>query len=90
MVRVGFLCFLPMAEATKELNFEPAECSFDLGALREEEDEEEVCVLASCARLEAEGWRWREGASLGALFLDHQDFEWEEEAMRAGRRKESV
>ena len=55
-----------------------------------EEDEEEVCVLASWARLEAEGWRWREGASLGALFLDHQDVEWEEEAMRAGRRKESV
>lgn len=34
MVRaVGFLCFLPIAEATKELNLEPEEWSFILDEL---------------------------------------------------------
>ena len=67
MVRVGFLCFLPIAEATKELNLEPVECSLDLAELRED------TVLASWARLEPEACRWRAGTSLGAFDLDHQD-----------------
>ena len=75
MVRVGFLCFLPIAEATKELNLEPAECSFDLRGRWE------ACILASWARLEPEACRWRAGASLGAFDLDHQDLEWEDEDM---------
>ena len=66
MVRVGFLCFLPIAEATKELNLEPAECSFDLRGRWE------ACILASWARLEPDGWRRRDGASLD-LDRDHQE-----------------
>ena len=76
-MRVGFLCFLPIAEATKELNLEPVECSLDLAELRED------TVLAACARLEPEACRWRGGASLGAFDLDHQDLEWAEVWKRA-------
>ena len=71
MVRVGFLCFLPIAEATKELNFEPAECSLGLRGRWE------ACILASWARLEPDGCSRRDGASLD-LERDHQDLPCEE------------
>ena len=72
MVRCGFLCFLPIADATKELNFEPVECSFGLEELYE------ACMRASWARLEPDGCSRNAGASFD-LERDHHDLLWDEE-----------